>query len=88
VLDASNCGEEIFEFQTAQAEGPDVRSDDVFTQLAIHLYDDRSRDSWFCHDQMITFDPRDDTPRQLANVAQLLPRNASHAVALRTFGAW
>jgi hypothetical protein len=74
-----------FEFGPVDSERLHVRSDDVLTEVAVHLDDDRSRQTGTRHDEVIALDPRLDAAEQATNIAELLPCNAfqeySYAIA-------
>ncbi len=50
-----------------------IRPDDVFTQIPIHLDDDRSGHPWTGHDQVVTFDSRLHAAEQPADIPKFLP---------------
>jgi hypothetical protein len=84
---AADDSQQAFEFVTAETERADVRADDVFAQVSIHLDDDRPGESGSGHHEVIAFRSRLDTACELADVAQFLPGNLLHAVALRSVAA-
>lgn len=81
---ASDDPQQLLEFFTAQAKRSHVRPDEVFAKVLVHLDDHRTSQSGLCHHEMIAPGSRLHASRKLADVTQLLPRNAFHAVALRS----
>ena len=61
--------------------------DDVLSEVPIHLDDDRRSHARPGQDQVVTLDALLYATRELADVKELLPRNASHALAM-TAAAW
>ena len=84
---ASDDTKQLLEFFAAEAKRPHVRSDEVFPEIFVHLDDHRTNQSRLGHHEMIALGSGLHAACKLADVTQLLPRNAFHAVALRSVAA-
>lgn len=53
---AADFCEQFLEGLSRQTERTNIVADDILTQISVHFYNDRTRDSWLCHDEVIAFD--------------------------------
>lgn len=87
MLVTADGAEKSLEFSPAETKRVHVRPDDVLAQVFIHLDDHRPCHTWFGHDEVISLDARFDATRELTNVAELLPGDPLHALALSSVSA-
>jgi hypothetical protein len=87
VLVAADDAEQPFEFLAGEAERMHVCADEILAKTFVHLDDYRPRETRLCHHEVVTFDTRLNTTSQFADVAELLPGDPPHALALKSGAA-
>jgi hypothetical protein len=84
---AADGGEQFLELSARETERSDVRANDVLAQVFIHFDDHGTGNIRLRHDQVIAFCARFDAASELTDIAQLLPGNSLHALALNSDAA-
>jgi len=70
---ASNDAQQPLELFTVHSKSSHIRSNDVFTEISVHLDDDRTREPSSGHHKVVASRANLHAAGELADVTQLLP---------------